>query len=618
MEVFAEYDNNLGPMGRTLGLVGTERTNKDGEFVMNSVLRESQNYTYIKVLLQKEPKDCGLSFSVTEQILNITSNTPTSPSFEFRANETVGDVSRNKTIVFVHGWTGTAKESFQPLDRIMREDGYFVFCAPLVTSFLNLSEGQSYTPRISMNASKLDQSLVEYLKYTEHDKAILIAHSMGGLVSRYYIETPELFKRNVDSLFTFGSPHDGIGQSIQKVQPVLGWLGQDVIADFLSAEAKQFNDTHSKPPEVTYYFIGGNKRLDGVSGVLLELVSGIAQSMVYHGSISRHNDGVVPLHSSLNDDGRDGYRLNSPGGIDNNHTNYFIDGRSSNAYTKCLASVLTTRNLNSEGCGKFSSWPLFQKESAVNIYQFSQSKFSRTGVHTFYTDGSITQKILVDGGNPIFAVQWNKGINILALIDPSGKVIDYSGGTNGQFGNVTFEKTTGWMAYRVSNAQSGEWQMVIKSQQAPPSGINISSFALLDTALSLSAGLDRAWYKQGETATLTAKLDGLAIKNATATARIWSSGNVVDVVPMAFDGKQFAATYAIPLQIHLGFVDFQITGVTQDNKPFERGGMLDFYVPGSTTYLPASTNMLDNGPPIEITQPTDPALPDCIIHKEKC
>jgi len=615
-----EYDNNLGPMGRSPAVIGTTYTNKDGEFVMNSNLIDGQHYTYIKVLLQQEPKDCGLSFNTREQTLNLMSNTPNSYSFEFKANEIVGDL-RNRTIVFVHGWNSNAKTSFASLDRIMREDGYFVFCAPLVTSFLNLSEGTSYTPHIETNARKLDQLLVEYLKYTENEKAILIAHSMGGLVSRFYIETPELFKKNVDSLFTFGSPHEGIRQTFQALQLDLKLLGQDVIVNFLSSESKNFNDTHKKPSGVTYYYVGGNQMLEGIFPLALEAISSIARVAATHNPAtiySRYNDGVVPLHSSLGDHLSEGYRLNPKDGIENNHLNYFIDGRLSNAYSKCLEPVLSRSDPNPSGCGEHISWPLYLKENVTNIYQFSQSKFSQIGSRTLLSGDNVTRKILVDGGNPVFAAQWDEGLMSLALMDPSGKVIDYSGGSNGKFGNVTFEKTTGWMAYKIDNATSGEWQMIVKSQQSPSSGTRISIFALFDSSLSLSAGLDRAWYKLGETATLTAKLDGLVIKNATATARIWSGGNVVDVVPMTFDGKQFAATYAIPLHIHLGFVDFQITGVTQDNKPFERGGMLDFYVPGSTNYLPALTNMLDNGPPVEIPQPTDPNLPDCIIQKEKC
>ena len=56
----------------------------------------------------------------------------------------------------------------------------------------------------------LDERLHQWQEYTGNQdaKVILLAHSMGGLVSRYYLEVLEGW-RDCKALFTFGTPHRG-------------------------------------------------------------------------------------------------------------------------------------------------------------------------------------------------------------------------------------------------------------------------------------------------------------------------------------------------------------------------------------------------------------------------
>ncbi len=52
------------------------------------------------------------------------------------------------------------------------------------------------------------EELKEYVEDIETDKVDIIAHSMGGLVSRWYIEELE-GEKNVENLVTLGTPHQG-------------------------------------------------------------------------------------------------------------------------------------------------------------------------------------------------------------------------------------------------------------------------------------------------------------------------------------------------------------------------------------------------------------------------
>lgn len=69
----------------------------------------------------------------------------------------------------------------------------------------------SYTPpfkKISYYAGLLESKVNDILKETSQTKIILIAHSMGGLLARYYIG-PLKKKSSVEKLVTIGTPHKG-------------------------------------------------------------------------------------------------------------------------------------------------------------------------------------------------------------------------------------------------------------------------------------------------------------------------------------------------------------------------------------------------------------------------
>ena len=57
-------------------------------------------------------------------------------------------------------------------------------------------------------AEKLKDKVDEILRRTTHTKIILVCHSMGGLIARYYINCLK-GKSSVDKLITLGTPHKG-------------------------------------------------------------------------------------------------------------------------------------------------------------------------------------------------------------------------------------------------------------------------------------------------------------------------------------------------------------------------------------------------------------------------
>jgi pimeloyl-ACP methyl ester carboxylesterase len=175
-------------------------------------------------------------------------------------------------IVLVHGFGGFPPQligcdnsKYQPtqgdidfgqVDDLLAQY-YPIYYAHLVTN-------PCYTAPLEDNAEKLRQDIQQVKDETGAQKVILIAHSMGGLVSRAYIEGG-YYREDVDTLITFGSPHLGVpadliaffangvsfGKFCQDNQPGL--------CDFSAIGMALFNGDHSsRRSDVQYFVVSGD------------------------------------------------------------------------------------------------------------------------------------------------------------------------------------------------------------------------------------------------------------------------------------------------------------------------------------------------------------------------
>ncbi len=173
--------------------------------------------------------------------------------------------------------------------------------------------GRGETPRIETFAEKLGTLILKVRelvcnnldnKITLEDfRCHLVAHSMGGLVCRAFLQNEQLDPSNaarfVDKLFTYATPHNGIDLAGFNVP---SWLGDAVnvknfnrerMAEFLALQpafAKtgrvDWLPAQRFPVERAFTMVGTN-RLD------YEAAMGLARSFVGHGS-----DGLVRIENA--------------------------------------------------------------------------------------------------------------------------------------------------------------------------------------------------------------------------------------------------------------------------------------------------------------------------------
>jgi pimeloyl-ACP methyl ester carboxylesterase len=128
-------------------------------------------------------------------------------------------------LVFVHGWMGKARD-YDEYARQVQEDGIAEYkgtidrytnesvCPDKWPSAVSISAeyyyNYNYNVGIEEYADELSYDIDLVLKCTDAKQVIIIAHSMGGLVARKYLDDDN--GRHVNKLITLATPHYGFNE----------------------------------------------------------------------------------------------------------------------------------------------------------------------------------------------------------------------------------------------------------------------------------------------------------------------------------------------------------------------------------------------------------------------
>jgi hypothetical protein len=142
-------------------------------------------------------------------------------------------------------------------------------------------------------------------------RVYLVAHSMGGLICRAFLQNPALGAQEardaVDKLFTYATPHNGI--DLRVVRNVPGWLtfgdidnfNRDRIAKYLAVpKGDDVSLVVNFPPERIFNLIGTNARDYAVAGGLSAWAVGEA------------SDGLVRIENATTHGSKDNKDVGSP------------------------------------------------------------------------------------------------------------------------------------------------------------------------------------------------------------------------------------------------------------------------------------------------------------------
>lgn len=526
-------------------------------------------------------------------------------------------------IVLVHGWQGVnfgkqcddtnpsdpdynyPDAGWDRVDNDLRALGFHV-------EMVRLKSGASFT---EVNCSPVAQYNAPYVRTfidrakaaTGQSKVILIGHSMGGLVSRAYLES-SLYRGDVLSVYTLGTPHIGVPVSALAswVEAItLGLYGladycraQPVVCQFSDNEAsnpagytgiRTFNAAHNtRAPGVAYHLVGGDIGFDHRS---------LTCDPIYL-IVGGKNDCIVPLPSALGTGSANGSLGPLRGPIDRKqvysaHIETFNDNPSiplscdyhynfhnqnkhcvrwygavylsqsypSNSYTSCVEPSINGRLTNGT-CGTVTNYP-FQAGAAPVMGEFARTPSFKGSLPT---GQSATHTFLLEGGEATLTVYSEAGASLSAvLVSPDGQRLDADSAEKSG-GELTVKQSAEGIAYTLRNVQPGAWQLEITNAGKDARYLAVATYR---TSVRIALESDKQRYLAGETATLRAALAG--VREATVTATVTApDGSVQTVTLTPISRDLYEGRYIVPNGAGYADIALDVTGSTAQGNAFEQ------------------------------------------------
>ena len=135
--------------------------------------------------------------------------------------------------------------------------------------FAHYTSGPDGTDSLNESAANLSLQISQVKNLDADGKVDIIAASLGGLVSRHYLENTELYANDVEAIFTLGTPHKGMPVGLLLELGFIDTETQEPIVDITNEAMRTFNETHERAEGVQYYLIGGNAPIAYVDNKVL-------------------------------------------------------------------------------------------------------------------------------------------------------------------------------------------------------------------------------------------------------------------------------------------------------------------------------------------------------------
>ena len=482
---------------------------------------------------------------------------------------------------------GAVYENITTLGEIPRWflDGYDVWMAHLTSSAAG-------TPSIYTNADCLAQQVDQVYAQTGK-KITIVAHSMGGVVTRACLARPEC-RNKVATVYTLGTPHaglnwgfvakallgvvEGIARAHGIPAPVLAAVctWQAGFCDLSSGSMNTFfngNPANRNQPGIRYAFIGGD-RTPGAGGKFLWLFDGpndggvgrfSAVGWAYPFRRPLPNNWMAPsppiqywtseVHNGTFE--ADGYPYES-----------LRHGRPSVGY-QCIAY------LEGRGGGErpVDCRPVASVAAAGDAGSLDEAILPAQTTPVLdgmvHAGETVTHALTVDTtGASQFLVAWDAGSLDIRLARPDGQEITpiFAEGdpeTVAYVADLNSDGPYNLAGYVFTTTVPGVWGVSIRGIETAPGGAVYSVLAGMISERQLSIGVDKPVYMPGETMVITATLangvNGIAGVAVTATLAP-PSGIKTTLALNDLGGGHYQGSYVVPATGGQGLLTVAATG----------------------------------------------------------
>lgn len=447
-----------------------------------------------------------------------------------------------RPVVMVHGFAS----SWEAWKRYLGASGYLAsqglagFAvgdgqAPGMMNTGNLADPAARTNTIAENAAVLDAYIDGVKQATGAEQVDLIAHSMGGLIARYYIDRV-MGQRDVAQLIMLGSPMAGtdcadLPASLGLYLPATLEIRPGYVSDVFNADVFH---RHGVP----FRALAGVPILEGFKAPCTDVPTDLAVSLESVTAIPLESRQMPILHTDLN--------------------------QSEAVFRDFVLPLLHTPP------GGFI--PTADPPAAPSTgtpFQFSRLF---TGHITPGRDQDLT--IPIDSGMTLasFALYDSTRSLEVTVRGASGNIIELTPEANGLV-VVRDPSTLFYLGYGFQNPKPGAWKVTLRATEATPDdGADYAVAAHFLGGATAEAGLSAILPRIGERVVLTASLGGpspspITLSGASAAIRGPAGGQ--ETIRLEINGAQAAGSWE-PQAPGVYGVDVTLTGETQDGVTVER------------------------------------------------
>lgn len=392
-------------------------------------------------------------------------------------------------VVLVHGWTVAASDKFADsefrfLKNYMEADGIQPFYA----------SGILPTRTLLQNAATLRDDIAAVKAQTGAKQVDIVAFSMGGLNTRAYLEST-LYQNDVRRAIILGTPEAGVRMWYPLLTREIEDRPKEPSPIELSPEyADLFNRSHAPRATVPYDLLAGDAR----NQPGLDLLKAFPPSDGLIDEWSAHALSGPLVRRVVDTD----VHAWDPVPLPFNITSYLYPEQT---YNRFIRNAL--RDPDSRPIG-FAAAP---------VAPITPRNTTPMNVDTLAAGQSVTRTVEMDAARAArFIARYTDGDISMSLRAPDGTRY-----TPDDFHQATYLKADigSFVSYSIPRAQAGTWSVGITRKDKGKEPVTVTTYADLESDLTLSVGTDRPWYRSGSTVVVTATLSS-RVRGADVRARI--------------------------------------------------------------------------------------------------
>lgn len=466
-----------------------------------------------------------------------------------------------RPVVMVHGFNSdfTAWTNYLGPDGFLMELGLQGFAVgdgqvPGVMDTGSLSDPFKRTNSIAQNALILGEYIDNVQGATGAEKVDLLVHSMGGMISRYYLDRV-MTEDDVAQLIILGTPMAGSACSILPAS--LGMMLPATLEIQPGYMVNVFNQQIVKRQGVPFYALAGTKLLDAVASPCTPVPSDVVVTVDSVKAIPMPVEEIPLLHIELNT-------------------------------SREVFEGFVTRHLKTPP-GGFEVVPDPPPGSNAPASQ----QFSR--VYTGHVNKGEPQDVVINIDPNVtvanFALFDTTRSLAISVTGASGNRLELDPITNGII-RIDDPSTMVYLGYGFRQPRPGRWIVTLETTDATPaSGADFAIAAQFDGGALLQATQDLTVPRVNQAVTVAGLLtaDGAPIPLTSAEAVVRAPDGSTETVTMSVTGNR-AEVIVTPRMSGIYGVEVNVLAQAADGNIIDRAAFLTF--DAEPTWLETSRNQI--------------------------